>query len=116
MYDLYDLITLKSKDAPTQRSVLGEFTRRCLESKVNFLDMVETDGVINLTSEPPERVAKYFLLAVYAADVASVPYPEGRARHIERLREIIEENNLSYDKVVYLTKYSDPILQELENM
>lgn len=116
MYDINDFITLKAKDAVTQKSILDEFTRRCLNSEVDFLGILEKDGLMNVTGESPESLTKYCLLAVYAADIASVPYPEGRARYVERLRQLVEENDLSYDKVVYLTKYSNRVLQKLEDM
>lgn len=116
MFDMYDLIAIKSSDGARQRAIIDEFTIRCLDSDVDLLDIVRRDRVIDLAGEAAERLVRYCLLAVYAADIASVPYAEGRARHIERLMEVVDENGLSYDKVIYLTKYSEDILRELEKV
>jgi hypothetical protein len=113
--DITPLITLKSKDPATQRAILDEFTRACLASPtVNLRKITDSDSLLGLTSEPTENIIRYCLLAIYAADVASVPYANGRERNLGRLRALTTHYDLNFDKVVRLTIFETALLEELQ--
>lgn len=49
-----------------------------------------------------------------AADIATVPYQDGRAFHMEGLNELASIYHLSPRKIVYLTKHADEWIYRLE--
>ncbi len=115
MHNLHDLVTIKSKDVAAQRSILTFFTDYCLRSdQIDLLAIVREDGVADFSREPPERLIRYCLLAIYAEDVTSVPDRETRESHLVQLRKLIEDNDLTYAKVGHLVRYANRFLQELE--
>jgi len=113
--DLESLLTIKSKDPLTQRSIIDEMTHICVTSQsIDLRKVVGDDALFDLTNEPLVDVIRYCLLAIYAADIASVPHAKGRKLHLSHLRDLAQHYNLSYDSVLHLTRYERAILDQFK--
>ena len=64
-----------------------------------MLSEIESDDLVDLSAESSGRAFRYTFLAMIAADIATVPYREGREAHMERLKKLASEYGLSMKKV-----------------
>jgi hypothetical protein len=114
MWSVEDLNTAKAKDLRTQRELIDNLTCRFASLPRSVLDQIigeAGEGIIDLSAEPSPRAVAYCLFAMYAADIATVPYQESRNRYLENLRVLVGESHLSYDKVLHLTRYADGLIE-----
>jgi hypothetical protein len=112
-----DLNMIKGRDVAYQRTVIDELTNRFSQSVTGInviLVEMPKDDLVDLSVEEPEQVIRYALLAIIAADIATVPYPDGRAFHMDTLKDLAATYNLSPRKIVYLTRYADEWMNRLE--
>jgi|SRR5215212_9872995 hypothetical protein len=112
-----DLNMIKGRDLAHQRAVIDDLTTRFVRT-TNGVDAVlaelPKDELVDLSVEEPEQTIRYALLAMIAADIATVPYQEGRAFHMEGLKELASIYDLSPRKIIYLTNYADEWMNRLE--
>jgi len=108
---------IKGRDLAHQRAVIDDLTTRFART-TNGVDAVlaelPKDELVDLSVEEPEQTIRYALLAMIAADIATVPYQEGRAFHMEGLKELASIYDLSPRKIIYLTNYADEWMNRLE--
>lgn len=112
-----DLNMIKGREVAHQCIVIDDLTNRFLQVPGGVdavLAQLPEDELVDLSAEEPAQAVRYALLAMIAADIATVPYPEGRAFHMETLREVASTYNLSPRKIIYLTKYADEWMGKLE--
>lgn len=110
---------MKSRSLPAQREVIDELTARfgCVPEMVTRLRAgVLKDDVLDLSGEVPLQVIRYCLLAMIASDIATVPYPEGRAYHLKGLRELAASYGLAEKKIIHLSEYADALMREFEGV
>jgi hypothetical protein len=114
MHSVSELSVLKSRSLADQRAVVDELTTRFSRltdrTAVQCAEVLK-EGVVDLARERPEQVLRYLFLAIIAADIATVPYPEGRVRHMESLRELSATYGLSDKTIVYLSAYSENLVR-----
>jgi hypothetical protein len=110
MNRISDLNVIKGRDIDTQRAVIDELVERygrTANGVEKVLSEILGDDLGDLSAEPPEQALRYAFLAMIAADIATVPYMEGRAFHMEGFSQLASGYGLSMKKVVYLTRYAD---------
>lgn len=112
-----DLNMIKGQEVAYQRAVIDDLVNR-FGRTANGIDAVlaevPKDELFDLSVEEPEQTIRYALLAMIAADIATVPYQEGRTFHMEGLKELASIYDLSVRKIIYLTKYADEWMNRLE--
>jgi hypothetical protein len=112
-----DLNMIKGQDIVAQRAVIDELASR-FSLTVDGIDIVLSeipkDDLVDLSAEAPGRAIRYALLAIIAADIATVPYQEGRNFHMRRLEELASIFGLSTKKIVHLTRYADQWMTRFE--
>jgi len=114
-----DLNVIKNRDVSDQRAVVDELVRRfggMPDGIEAVLAEVPKDELVDLSVEAPEQAIRYALLAMIAADIASIPYQEGAAFHMEGLKELASSYDLSPKKIVYLMKYAGEWMCRLETL
>ena len=112
-----DLNMIKARDVEYQRAVIDDLTdrfRRAPNGIDAVLAEIPKDEVVDLSLERPDQAVRYALLAMIAADIGTVPYTEGRAYHMEGLKELASKYDLSIRKIIYLTRFADAWMSRLE--
>jgi hypothetical protein len=108
---------IKGQEVAYQRAVIDDLVDRFGSTKDGIravLTEIPKDELVDLSVEEPAQAIRYALLAMIAADIATVPYQEGRAYHMEGLKELASVFDLSTRKIIYLTKYADEWMDRLE--
>ncbi len=114
-----DLNVTKDQDIATQRAVLDHLTASLMPFAAQLEELRDdtlADGVLDLSQEGTEQLIRYLLITLIAADIATVPYPEGRARYMARLTEIADHYGVVLNRILYLTRHADALLARLEEI
>jgi hypothetical protein len=117
MNSVTDLNMIKGRDVKYQRTVIDDLTDRFQRSPSGIdavLREMPKDDLVDLSQERPDQAIRYALLAMIAADIATVPYKEGIAYHMEGLKELASNYGLSIKKIIYLTIYAEAWMSKLE--
>jgi hypothetical protein len=115
MFDVYELYMIKSKEHETKKTIIDDLTNFCLHSnKLNLVSIFKNDEVLDTKNETPDGVIRLCLFAIYASDIATIPDHQSRNWYLEDLRKIIGEYDLSYQKVIYLSRYANQFFNEIE--
>lgn len=109
--DVLSLCTIKSESRASRKVILCEIADKLRGTNgAGFRAILEHDSIFKMRHESNDRIVMYGLLAIYAGDIGTVPYPAGRQAHLERLQETVDDFGLVLDLVIYLTRYTEDLI------
>ena len=107
MHSVNDLSTVKQESAATQWELIDNLISQFETFTDPLPPEILADGVTDLSRESKRAQLQYEFCAVIAADIATVPYVEGRAAHLAVLQQVADHYNLSLEKIIYLSRYAE---------
>lgn len=113
-----ELSTIKQESMENQSALIDELTRRFVTCANPIPFEVLDDELLAFSQESTSRAMQYCLCSLIAADIATVPYAEGRNSHMSVLKDVAASYGLSIDKIIYATRFEQQIenhLAKLEN-
>ena len=114
MHSVNELNVIKSQSVECQREVVDELAARFFRLANPLPAEALKDELAALASENVRQALRYCLLAIIAADIATVPYPEGREFHMQTLAEVAAAYGLSVAKIVHMTEYADEMIRHFQ--
>jgi hypothetical protein len=114
MHNIDELDMIKSKSIAYQHATVDDLTSRFIQAADSIPDEILRDELADLSREDSRQAMRYCLLAIIAADIATVPYPEGREFHMRTLTKLAKSYGLSRDKIIYLTRYADQMTEHFQ--
>jgi hypothetical protein len=116
MYDVFELQSLKSRAIQEQRDVIDSLLMGFMPFADPLRELARKlplGEFLLFGNVSADQMIRYMLLAIVASDIATVPYPAGRARHLQTLGAVAESYGLDRSRIVDLSEHADVILDEL---